>query len=232
MHKLIREDVQRIIEAVDLSPLNDSKILITGASGLLGTYFVACLKELGHVNIYTTSRISDVDVVNHCKCDLSVEVPQWSSQFDYIIHAAGYGQPAKFIQNPIKTILVNTLALLNLARYLKVGGKLLFISTSEIYSGLLGICREDQVGTVNTTHPRSGYIEGKRCGEAIINTIRNIGIDAKSARLALAYGPGTKKDDSRVLNEFIQCGIQRGKVVVNGNSDSERVYCYVSDAVE
>jgi len=64
--------------------------------------------------------IADIDFVN------SLE------EADYIIHAAGYGQPGKFLQDKIKTIAINTTATMSLLKKLNSDGKFLFISTSEI----------------------------------------------------------------------------------------------------
>ncbi|MFZ2975704.1 MAG: NAD-dependent epimerase/dehydratase family protein, partial [Candidatus Moraniibacteriota bacterium] len=116
---------------------------------------------------------------------------------------------------------------------LESGGKYLFISTSEVYSGLpKPPYKENQIGTTNTDHPRSCYIEGKRGGEAIVNAYRARGVSAKSARLALAYGPGTRKDDARVLNNFIQKALTKGKIELMDSGISPRTYLYVADAVE
>ena len=80
-------------------------------------------------------------------------------------------------------------------------------------------------------HPRACYIEAKRCGEAICNAFRQQGVKAASARLALAYGPGTREGDKRVLNSFIERGL-KGAITMLDRGEAKRTYCYVSDAVE
>lgn len=150
---------------------------------------------------------------------------------DYIIHAAGYGQPGKFMQDKIKTIAINTTATAELLKKLKSGGKFLFLSTSEIYSGATPPHTEDMIGTTTPQHPRACYIEGKRCGEAICMAYREQGSAVKIARLALAYGPGTKKGDARVLNQLIEKGLQ-GDIALLDTGESVRTYCYITDAVE
>ena len=55
---------------------------------------------------------------------------------DIIIHAAGSGEPSKFILNPLSTLEINTLTTLNLFKKLKSKGSFLFISSSDIYNGL------------------------------------------------------------------------------------------------
>jgi nucleoside-diphosphate-sugar epimerase len=122
---------------------------------------------------------------------------------------------------------------MTLFEHLKVGGQFLFLSTSEVYSGLPNPpYKETQIGTTNTTHPRSCYIEAKRCGEAICNAYRTQGVYASSARLALAYGPGTKFADRRVINVLIERGLKEGKITLQDKGTAKRTYCYVSDAVE
>ena len=81
-------------------------------------------------------------------------------------------------------------------------------------------------------HPRACYIEGKRGGETICNAYRSQGVRAVSARLALAYGPGTRKGDKRALNSFIEKALCQRRIELMDAGKAVRTYCYVSDAVE
>jgi len=90
---------------------------------------------------------------------------------------------------------------------------------------------EDDIGVTNPYHPRACYIEGKRCGEAIVNGFRSEGIDAKSVRLSLAYGEGTKADDQRAMSVFIRKGLTGGRIDLLDRGTDMRSYCYVGDAV-
>jgi nucleoside-diphosphate-sugar epimerase len=245
--EIIMDDARKIVQVLPFADLRKKKILITGASGIIGINLLACLKELSTT---CSSEFSVVAVIqseplpymknlcDYSQCsilqgDLSdVSFCETLPPADLIIHAAGYGQPGRFMQNPVKTLKLNTSTTLLLFEKLLPGGKFLFISTSELYSGLSHPpFTEQQIGTTNTTHPRACYIEGKRCGEAIVNAFRGQGVNAKSARLALAYGPGTKPNDMRVLNSFIQKALN-GKIALLDNGNARRTYCYVSDAVE
>lgn len=241
---IIQKDVLKILPRVDFQELHGKTILVTGASGLVGTYFLAILRELRakkmscKVVAVVQNKFPEYlsyfgEDVKFIRCDLT-DAKCLSSlpQADYIIHAAGYGQPGKFMEDPIKTIELNTTCTIALCEKLKKGGKFLFLSTSELYSGLPNPpYREDQVGTTNTTHPRSCYIEAKRCGEAIVNAYRGQGLNAKSARLSLAYGPATKPNDQRAINSFIQKALA-GKLELLDEGLARRTYCYVEDAVE
>ena len=70
---------------------------------------------------------------------------------------------------------------------------------------------ESDIGTTTPLHPRASYIEGKRGGETICNAYRSQGVRAVSARLALAYGPGTRKGDKRAMNSFIEKALMPGQ---------------------
>ncbi len=243
--KIITEDTAKIHRSIDFNELNGKTFILTGASGLIGTYFLTILEELiskgMKINVFamTQSKLPEYlgdfyKNINFIQGDLTdPEIIVALSSADYIIHAAGYGQPGRFMEDQIKTIELNTTATLNLFKKLKKGGKFLFISTSEVYSGLPHPSfKETEIGTTNTNHPRSCYIEGKRCGEAIVNAYRQKGVNAKSARLSLAYGPGTKPGDARAINSFIYRGIKEGKITLMDQGEAKRTYCYVADAVE
>lgn len=245
---IIRDDVDAILQAVDLSALAGKSVLVTGASGLLGTYFMACLGTLAErgTGARAVTALIHSELPAHLApffrfqgaITLAMDLSDSRSlanlgQFDAIIHAAGYGQPGRFMEDPLKTIRLNTHATLSLFDHLAEGGHYLFLSTSEVYSGLpTPPYREDQIGTTNTNHPRACYIEAKRAGEAICHIQRQRGIHASAARLALAYGPGTKRGDRRVINAFIERGIQTQQVSLQDMGTALRTYCYVADAVE
>jgi len=248
LSEIIIKDAEKSMRGINFSQLKNKTLLITGASGLVGTYFLASLK-----NMIENKKIK---IKVHAICQSNPE-PYWKEiaknkninviqgdltndsflqtlpNVDYIIHAAGYGQPGKFLTNPIKTIKLNTTVTMGLLEKLKPKGKFLFISSSEVYSGLdKPPHHESEIGTTNTDHTRSCYIEAKRCGEAIVFSARGQGIEAKSARLSLAYGPGTRKDDKRAINSFIGRALTEKKLELLDGGEALRTYCYITDAIE
>jgi UDP-glucuronate decarboxylase len=246
MSHIINEDSEIIFKKINFYRLENKTIIITGASGLIGTYFLACLrvianyvkgikvvaiiqsepsKEFLDIANFKDVRIIQTDIT---KFDFYQQLPE----ADYIIHAAGYGQPMKFMTNPEKTLMLNTSATFHLFHQLNSGGRFLFISSSEVYSGLKAtIYKEEDIGISNTTHPRACYIEGKRAGEAICNAYREKGIQAFSARLAHTYGPSLRTGDQRVIMSFIEKALN-GKIELMDQGTAIRTYCYISDAVE
>ncbi len=192
-------------------------LIITGAYGLVGSNICARLSTNKYLKV-TKIKFN--------------EIPKDCEMADYIIHGAGYGQPQMFTKDKIATLAVNTTTTIDLFKFLKPDGKFLYISTSEVYSGAKPLHNEDMIGTTTPQHPRACYIEGKRCGEAICMAYREAGYDVKIARLALAYGPGTKAGDTRVLNQFIEKALVKRDIELMDKGEAVRTYCYIDDAVD
>ena len=69
--------------------------------------------------------------------------------------------------------------------------KCLFISSSEVYSlnDNNKPHHEDDSLNMNLSHKRAPYIIGKMTGEYNVNLLREDGLDVKSAKVSLCYGP-------------------------------------------
>jgi nucleoside-diphosphate-sugar epimerase len=245
--KLLWDDARCALGGVPIGSLDGGSVLLTGASGLLGAHWLTSL-VLAQQELKSDFRI---DAVVHR------DLPGWLEPVaragrvrvhvgdlgdldfarslpsaDVIIHAATYAQPQKFVEEASTTLRLNTVTTFALLDKVLSGGKFLFLSSSEVYSGLTTPpFREEEIGTTNTTHPRACYIEGKRCGEAICFNYRHRGVHAKSARLSLAYGPGARLRDARALNSFIEQALTEGCVRLRDRGAARRTYCYVSDAM-
>ena len=245
-NSIILEDIDEIWGEIDLSELQGKSVLITGATGLIGTYLVYSLLKLNQiaaqkVTIRIITHNGLPSHLEHLAAEKNFEIYQGDlSEFafcaslpesDYIIHAAGYAQPRKFVEDKVKTIRLNTQMTDILLSKLKLDGKFLFVSSSEIYSNAKDFpTKETTCGLTMPDHPRACYIEGKRCGEAICHAWNAAGKTAKIARVSLAYGPGIRPADGRVLYNFIQKGVA-GKINLLDAGTAGRTYCYISDNV-
>ena len=222
---------------------NGKSILITGATGLVGSnilgFFDSIISQGVSLSLFSTSRgISESLFVSSnaknyeldlCKDNFEDILPK----FDMIFHCAGYGQPLKFLKDQFSTISLNTSVLVKLIKCLTNDGKIIYLSSSEVYSGFNGeYPNEKDIGNSTPEDTRACYIEGKRCGETIINTLNNSMKSGVSIRLALAYGPGTKHDDERVLNQFIKSSIKNNNISLLDKGQSIRRYIFIEDAIE
>lgn len=245
---IIDEDAARVCGAVDLAPLDGGSVLLTGASGLVGLHMLAVLRQRARqtrrpIKVTAIARgtppaafrdFFDSPHIRLQTMDLGdADAIRALPQHDHIIHAAGYGQPHRFVSDPLNTIRLNTVATLALIEKLAPNGNFLFMSSSEIYSGSpFTPHKEEDIGTTDPGHVRACYIEGKRCGEAICHAFRAQGRAVKAARLALAYGPGTRVDDQRVLNTLIRRALLEYRVALLDQGAARRTYGYITDVVE
>jgi UDP-glucuronate decarboxylase len=245
---VLEDDAERVLSAVSLEPLHGKRLLLTGASGLLGTQLLACLARARSTRGLRAEIVAVVrnepprhvagllggPGVRVLRGDLTDATFRCSlPESDFVIHASCYAQPALFEADPVETLSLGTEVTLDLLRRSHAGSSFLFVSSSEVYNGLSGPpFRESQIGTTTPLHPRACYIEGKRAGEAICNAFLERGRFARSARVALAYGPGTRRGDQRVLNTFIESALTRGEISMRDRGEALRTYAYVTDVTE
>ncbi len=245
MNTIIESEIHEILESLDTSFLHNKTILITGASGLIGSYFSVLFQEIRKskgvdFELFLTSRsgefafkIDNSTIVIAKDLSKSETIKKMPS-YDIIIHAAGYAQPSKFLADTRSTIRLATETTYELIGKLKTGGRFLFFSSSEVYSDLpKPPFREDQIGLTNTNHPRAAYIEAKRLGETIVH-LANIEKDivANSIRLSAAFGPGVKQNDSRVMSNIIHQALSDKHIKLRDSGDAWRTFCYITDVIE
>jgi len=245
--QIIINDIENTCGRIDHDFLTNKRVLITGASGLIGTYILAymvfLIKKGIPLKVYAQTFSDPPPHMLELIGSERIEVLQMDlsdrneykrlPDADVIIHSAGYAQPMLFMSNPLATMQINISATMALLGCLRPQGSFIFISSSEVYCGLTrSKFHEDAIGTTTPYHPRASYIEGKRSGETVCNAFRSQGVRAISARLGDIYGPGTRKHDKRALNSFIEKALFNKKIDLLDLGTAMRTYCYVADALE
>lgn len=250
MDRIIEQDCLEYIEKIDLAPLRDKTVYITGANGLIGTYVIymlhlANVAEKAGINIAAVSKslpgshLQDIFKDRYTFYATDLNKPDCScfeAKADYIIHGATYAQPKKFIQNYLETIHLNTTAVERLLKKAKNdGAALLFLSSSEVYgepdekhipTG------EDYPGLCSPVDIRAIYSESKRMGETLCFVYRNFeAVNAKIARISMTYGPGIGLKDERVLAHFLRQALYDKKIVMLDDGSKIRTFCYIADCV-
>lgn len=235
------------LEGLNLDPLHDQTVLITGASGLIGTWLLDSLvrlrlKKRGVLRVFAQVHRSPSAALQRQADEHGFQILRLdlADYYDYgflpcadlIIHAAGPAQPADFLARPAETFSVNTAGTRALLERLNPGGRFLFCSSNAVYVGRDGILTEDDIGTSTPADARAGYIEGKRGGETLVYIARAQGAEARIVRLGATYGPGTRRDDQRALNVFIRQAICQQRIDLLDSGAAVRTYLYVADAVE
>lgn len=248
MKNILREDAEIILKNnLNWEALKGTKILITGASGMIGSYFARTLVALKETRNWEMKIFALVRNPSKLPNDLvdKVEIIQQSvtepietkEKFDYIIHAASPASPLIMREDPVGTIAANTLGTfytLDLARKSNSKGYL-YISSREIYGQPYDgqeEFTENVYGFVDPLSPRSSYPEGKKAAETMcVSFAQQYGLDVKIARLAHTYGPGMSIDDGRVQADFVRDVVNNRDIVLKSEGKPIRTYTYISDAV-
>ena len=216
----------------------NKKILITGASGVVGYNLVKTLKDNINCDIHV-NYLNSLDM-NFKELDLSIthhifditdsNVISKMPMFDIIFYCSGYGQPQKFCLSPEKTFILNTFSVYEISKKVNKDGKFIFISTSELYAENFENNNEESNISINPKNRRNCYILSKMFGEAILN-FNSSNIDYKNIRLCLCYGAGFKRDDRRVFSEFIIKAVDNDVIQLMDDGSDIRSYIYVDDCI-
>ena len=252
--KIVNEDIEEIIEYCTpellLEKLSNKTVLITGAFGMVGSYFVYTflkLNEIYNANINikalvrTKRKLEDKLNNQHLELilqDVTEEI-KVEGPIDYIIHAASPASPKIMSKQPVETNFANTIGTANalkLALKKKASG-FLFISSREIYGepldGQEEFTEDGPLGQVNPLVPRNGYAEGKKAAENMCSGFKEeYGLNTKIVRLAHTYGPGMSIYDGRVQADFLNNIMHNENIILKSDGSSVRTYTYIADAIK
>lgn len=217
-----REGETNIVIKSALDKISNSRILITGANGVVGYALARLIDSNKSVNLNLAARSNDFYGSEYFSSNTQIVNYKniYSDKYDYIFHCATHSQPSMFLDDWHGTIKLSTNMLLKLLEITDV--KLIFTSSTEIYSGATKDSTENDTGLTTTKHPRAIYIESKRLAEAACIHSGKGSI----SRIALAAGPYAKISDTRVLYELIRKGRKHKLISLLGGHDSIRQYQY------
>ena len=244
-HPLYQEDLNRILSLKGIDSLKGRRILITGATGLIGVHLVDFLMRLGQVKVIVVGRNTNKaqtrlgEYFGHpdfefIEQDVMILFAN-SLEADVIIPLASNTHPLAYSKFPVETILTNVRGAenaLDLAR--RNGATVLYPSTVEIYgnSSDQDSFAEGDTGKLNLSTARSCYTESKRVSEAMCQSyLSEYGVVSKIVRLPRVFGPTMLVSDSKASSQFIKKAILGEDIVLKSKGDQFFSYIYVTDAV-
>jgi len=252
-HEIYAADVASIAgENLPWEKLAGKNLLLTGATGLIGTLIIDVLMKKNrdenlNVKIFAAGRNEKVAAerfsdyfgdknFSFVKLDVNEPIKD-DFKVDFIIHAASNSQNKLFASDPVNTIMANILGSYNLLEF-GVKSKVerfVFVSSGDSYGKPLNeddVFDENYCGYINPNTLRAGYPEAKRAGEALCQAyISKYNLDVVIARPCRIYGPTMRLDDSKAMSEFIMNGVRGEDIVLKSQGLPRFSYCYGADCV-
>jgi dTDP-glucose 4,6-dehydratase len=232
-------DVDRVVPKA-----KKPRALVTGGAGFLGSHLCERLLSEGyHVLCVDNLRTGTLENIAHLEGEAGFEyvdhdvssyinVPR---ELDEIYHFASPASPVDFERIPIPILKVGALGTYNsLGLALAKGARFMLASTSEIYGDpLVHPQHEEYWGNVNPTGVRGVYDEAKRYAESITMAYhRHHRVDTRIVRIFNTHGPKMRKDDGRMVPNFIRQALLGEPLAVYGDGTQTRSLQYVDDLIE
>lgn len=231
-----------------MTDINNSKILITGGCGFIGSNFIKYLVQnfdnntivnVDKMGIGSRSLKNDIkDTIRGNNTYLEIEEDvryihrmylNQHLEFDYIFHFAAESHvdrsisgPSKFIENNV----MGTVGLLEWVRTKQQQAKIVEINTDECY-GHLGKW-EAPFDERSRFDPRSPYAASKAASAHICKAYANTyGLNILSTHCCNNFGP--YQADEKFIPTIIRNMIQGTKIPVYGTGENIREWIHVDD---
>jgi len=250
---LLKSDIAEIVERLksEARVLEGKTVLLTGARGFLGRYFMEILARLNAGvlkkpvrlialdNMITAGKegaaVPDLPNVTFVRHD-AIQPFACDEPVHYVVHAAGIASPFYYRAYPLETLevaITGTQRMLELAH--RNQARFTFFSSSEIYGDpdpKHVPMQESYRGNVSCQGPRACYDESKRVGETLCYIFHETkGVATNTIRPFNVFGPGMQETDYRVLPNFAN-RIKAGRPLnVYGTGNQTRTFCYITDAM-
>ncbi len=246
---ILEEDIKELADNLNLlSDFENTSVLVTGSTGLIGSIIAKTLLKKGKVKVYAACRNQNkfdsvfkdykssnlIPVISDI-LDLDIT----SLNIDYIIHGASITDSKTFVEKPVETLSIAIDGTRNLLKQC-IGKPIkgfVYLSSLEVYGtfkdfdGIKNVLERDS-GYIDSMSVRSSYSEGKRIVETICKSyMSEYKVPVKVVRLCQTFGAGVDYNDNRVFAQFARAVIENKDIVLKTKGETVRNYCYTTDAV-
>ena len=230
---------------------NGHRWLVTGAAGFIGSNLVEALLRLNQsvvgLDNFATGHQRNLDQVHALVgtelwnnfhfirgdiCDLDT-CRKACENVDFVLHHAALGSVPRSIEDPLLSNHSNVTGFVNMlvaARDAKTK-RFVYAASSSTYGDHPALPKvEDQIGK-----PLSPYAVTKYVNELYADVFfRCYGMETVGLRYFNIFGPRQDPDGAyaAVIPKWIAAMIKNETVIVNGDGETSRDFCYVENAVQ
>jgi len=220
-----------------LDNLNGKTVVVTGASGYIGSVLVDALVKHS-CKVIRISRVDLVPLADTKTINADIRnADTWAEiveQADVIYHLAGNTSVYEAAKNPAESLSSALLPLNHLikaAQERQCKPRVVFASTATVY----GLTPQRPVAESVEPNPITVYDLHKLFAEQQLALAKQQGVlESVSLRLANVYGPSTSvssADDRGILNRVTARALQGKDLMVYGDGNYLRDYVYIDDVV-
>lgn len=252
-HRVLWQDIkQNSADYIAWEKLYGKNVLLTGATGLIMSYFVYALVQHNiqyesGIKIYmcvhdmAKGRQHFEDIIGRDDVFLSTleldGIIFQQVKFDYIIHAASpravcHHKDWEEHQSDIAAANIANTAFL-LGRAARDHSIFLFISSELVNGRGKGEISENQLVEPYFLNDKyATYAVSKRAGELLCTVYeKKKQVDIRIVRICSVYGPGENLNSGRCFVDFLRDFIDNKPIQMKGDGLQLRSFCYVMDAV-
>lgn len=220
------------------------RILVTGATGLIGYNLIKRLSAVKDIEIIamgrsverlsTTFSTMPVKIIAH---DISQPLDISLGHIDFIFHAASPTDSSTINEKPVDVISANLTGVINCLEYIRnqKDGKVIIFSSVTVYSknGSSEVALEDDTTHAdNLDSSYAPYSESKRMVEVIARAYnKQYGTNVVIARLSTVYGFSPNPAASAFFS-FIFKALAGQDIIVHTKGLPRRDNIYVDDAID
>jgi len=229
----------------DLAFPSDTRFLVTGGAGFIGSNLCEALLNMGH----RVRCLDDLSTGFQANVDLFADNPNYEfikgdvkdvgtcqkacEGIDYVLHQAAWGSVPRSIEKPIFYGANNIQGTLNMLEAARQNGvrKFIYASSSSVYGDEPNLPKtEGREGNL-----LSPYALTKRCDEEWAKQYtRHYGLPTIGLRYFNVFGRRQNPEGAyaAVIPKFIRLLLKGERPVINGDGRQSRDFTYVENAVE